>query len=118
MSYIWTDGELITAEKLNETNDNSGLAVIKASLVNVGYNRWTLNYTGQQIIDLVDSQGFVPFVQQQHLNALYKWRPGVLRLITNNSGYIFSFRMLDATGQDVIFRCESLDDYPTFDDLD
>ena len=58
MAYTWTDGELITAEKLNNTG--GGVLVVNATTTtSEGRTVTTLDNTWQEIYDAVMSTGAV-----------------------------------------------------------
>lgn len=61
MSYTWTDGELITAEKLNQMGSNLILEITTESITENGNNgtKKTLNATYNQLKNVLDSGNFI-----------------------------------------------------------
>lgn len=55
MSYTWTNGELITAEKLNETGGSGGGVLFIDFLCDEGEPRCELDKTWQEIYDAFTS---------------------------------------------------------------
>lgn len=105
MAYEWTNGELITAEKLNQTGGGSPLTV-RVEMAN-GVAR--LSETAQTIIDAMDAGQTVCVID-----------PGIILGNSASRGFVSAYQVHNTTNGgrvdvtlDAIFYFESVDEYPT-----
>ena len=97
MAYKWKDGEVITAEKLNNTGN----------VMVVNDNDNTLDHTWQEIFDVINTGGFVYIRRFEEGTSSYIISP-VIRIYDYN---------VEVTGhRNDFYTALAADDYPRMPD--
>lgn len=115
MAYTWTDGELITAEKLNQTGGSSGLVVNVATETQGSATIYTMDKTAREIVACFES-GVLPM---QHIvkQGLGNFEAHIYSIFSRyeifNDGAV-GFNIYDPNGMEVYFLADSLGDYPSY----
>ena len=113
MAYTWKDGELITAEKLNNTGGGSGLVVNVTTETQGDATIYTMDKTAREIITCFES-GMMPI-----LHALIKGEnaEGDGYFIINNCQKASDGRayfLVPDFPKTMGFQAITLDDYPSY----
>ena len=112
MAYTWTDGELITAEKLNNTG-NGSLVVNVTAEIQDDVTIYTMDKTAREIITCFES-GMMPIL---HAFRKEENAEGDGYFIINNcqkaSDGRASFSVQDFHAI-MVFQAITLDDYPSY----
>lgn len=108
MAYTWTDGELITAEKLNNTGGGGGVLVVNVN-ADSSTGNLVLDKTWVEIQEAVVSHGAI--VHRNLLGHGDSYSPVSVSMISMELSNKYDVLVLD--GRNLPFTTDSIDGYPT-----